>query len=347
MPEAGSDGDCPFVLCHGVCTDVFSDSTHCGVCDHDCQGTTCTGGLCLARGIAVGSGPVQLVVDSTYVYFTDTSGTVKRVPSGGGTTVNLASAIPSPFGVAVDATYVYFTSSGTFAAGFDDGAVFKVPISSDGGAPSSPIPLATGRPSPQNLIVDDTQVYWLEPGSAPTNGALLACPLSGCIANTPQVLADTLASPWALALDSTSVYVTASGGGQVLAVDKSTGTLRVIAGMEDQPEGIAVANGKVYWASTLAGAIRSAPTDGDGGIDFIAVTMGSPQAVAADAVHVYWSDTHPLMTFGPLEECSILGCTPATALRLIDLDAMAKNIAIDSLFVYWIDGTGQILRVAK
>jgi hypothetical protein len=347
-PDGSADGgDCPFVFCHGLCTDVESDSTNCGICGHDCAGTLCATGLCLARGIAVGTSPVDLVVDSTNVYFTDGDGTVKKVLAGGGTVGLLAVGVATPYGITVDASNVYFTSSGTFAAGFNDGAVLKVPISPDGGT-AIPTPIATNRPSPQAIVVDDTQVYWLEPGSMPTNGSILSCPLSGCPSNTPHVMVDTLALPYGLALDSTSLYVTASGGGEVYGVDKVTAKIRIIALSQNQPEGIAVANGQVYWATNLDGLIQSAPVGGSGGTTkFIATTMGSPQSVAADSTKVYWSDTHPVFTFGPLEECSVTGCPPAAPLKLVEMGETATNIAIDSTYVYWIDASGQILRVAK
>jgi hypothetical protein len=351
--EGDADSGCPFVLCHGLCTDVQSDSSNCGLCNHDCQGTSCSDGLCQARGIAAGTSPMELVVDTTHLYFTDVTGadgtgTVNEVLSGGGTVEVLATAIPKTNGVAVEATYVYLTSAGTVAAEFADGAVLKVPIAPDGGGSATPIPIATSRQMPQAVVVDGSNVYWLEPGSSPSsNGALLSCPLSGCPSNVPTVLVDILADPYGLAIDSTSLYVTCSGGGQVVGIDKATGTIRVLAMMQNQPEGVAVANGMVYWATTLDGLIQAVPVTGDAGTTFIATTMGSPQSVAADMINVYWSDTAPVGLFGPVDSCSVTGCPPATPVVLVGMDETATNIAIDSLFVYWIDGNGQILRVAK
>jgi hypothetical protein len=349
-PDGGDEGECPFVLCHGRCTDVQSDAKNCGICDHDCQGTSCAEGFCSAKGIAVGTSPAELVVDATHVYFTDVTdtdgiGSVNKVASEGGTVQVLAASIPDPFGIAVDANYVYFTSGGTVAGGFGDGAVLKVPINPDGGGSATPIPIATARSNPEALVIDSSSVYWIEPGT--TTGALLKCPLTGCPANVAVVLVDVLEAPYGLAIDSTSVYVTSSGGGEVDGIDKVTGAIRVIARMQNQPEGIAVANGMVYWTTNLDGLVQAAPVTGDGGTQFIATTMGAPQGVAADAVNVYWSDVAPILSFGPVESCAIAGCPPATALELVDKDETATNIAIDSLFVYWIDDNGQILRVAK
>jgi hypothetical protein len=77
--------------------------------------------------------------------------------------------------------------------------------------------------------------------------------------------------------------------------------------------------------------------------------MGAPQAVAADAVNVYWNDNSPdpITTLGPVDSCPVGGCPPSALVTLVGQDQTATDIAIDSLFVYWIATGGQILRVAK
>ena len=343
--DAGdTGGSCPFARCGGVCTDTFSDAKNCGGCGHDCQTTTCSASLCQAKGIAVGVKPVHLAVDTANVYFTDGAGTVNQVPSSGGTMTQLASS-PSPYGITYDASFVYFTSQGTPASGYTDGAVLKVPIGGgDGGAP---IALATGRPKPQAIAVDGLDVYWLEPG-ATTSGALLSCPLAGCPSNTPKVIYGMLALPYGLALDATNVYLTTSAGGQVLSFAKSTGASNILADSQDEPSGIAVIGGSVYWATTGGGLIQATPTAG-GTSSHVATTMGAPQAVAADAVNVYWSDNSPdpVTTLGPVDSCPVGGCPPSALVTLVGQDQTAADIAIDSLYVYWIATGGQILRVAK
>jgi hypothetical protein len=337
-------GSCAFVRCGGVCTDTISDAKNCGGCGHDCQGTTCSASLCQAKGIALGNKPVHLAVDTANVYFTDGDGTVNQVPSAGGTIIQLASS-PSPYGITYDASFVYFTSQGTPASGYTDGAVLKVPIG--GGDAGAAIPLATGRPKPQAIAVDGLDVYWLEPG-ATTTGALLSCPLAGCPSNVPNVVYGMLALPYGLALDSTNVYLTTSAGGQVLSFSKSTGASNILTDSQDEPAGITVSNGKVYWATTGGGLIQVIPATG-GASSHVATTMGAPQAVAADAVNVYWSDNSPdpVTTLGPVDSCAVSGCPPSALVTLVGEDQTAADIAIDSLFVYWIGTGGQILRVAK
>ena len=53
--------------------------------------------------------PAGIAVDATSVYWTNaTSGTVMKVPLGGGTPTTLASGQNGPIGIAVDATSVYW-----------------------------------------------------------------------------------------------------------------------------------------------------------------------------------------------------------------------------------------------
>jgi hypothetical protein len=359
VPTRDKDsGFCPFTDCDGSCIDTLSSTSSCGTCGHDCEGNLCASGLCLATGVAIGTTPVSLVVDSTNVYFTDAVGTVVQAPSGGGTAVTLASGVPGPFGIAVDPAFVYFTNQGAISGSGKDGSVLKVPIAQgspgDGGADSgpgdagAPTAIATGRKRPQAIAVTATDVYWVE-SSSTSNGEILTCPTAGCPKNEPTVVASALASPSGLAVDADGdVYVTTSAGGTVNRYTKSGSTwaVQVLADSLNEPTGIALVGGTVYWATTGTGAIESIPATG-GSPSILAATMGAPSAIAADAVNVYWSDSAPIMPFGPLNSCVVTGCPPTGPVLLVGISQTATDIAIDSLFVYWIATGGQILRVAK
>jgi sugar lactone lactonase YvrE len=94
-------------------------------------------------------------MDATSVYWTNSnegSGTVMKVPTGGGTPTTLASGQSYPNGIAVDATSVYWTNFG--------GTVMKVPTG--GGTPTT---LASGQGEPYSIAVDATFVYWTNYGS--------------------------------------------------------------------------------------------------------------------------------------------------------------------------------------
>jgi hypothetical protein len=85
----------------------------------------------------------------------------------------------------------------------------SVPI--DGGAAST---LATGR-SALLIAVDATSVYWARHGDSACQGTVVKVPVGGGILTT---LASGLASPYGVAVDGTSVYLTDLVDGNILKV---------------------------------------------------------------------------------------------------------------------------------
>ena len=92
--------------------------------------------------------PQAIAVDGASVYFNDyTSGTVSRVPLGGGAVAILASGQTVPDGIAVDARFVYWAD--------DANTVMAVPI---GGGQA--IALASGVPDTVGVALSRNCVYW-------------------------------------------------------------------------------------------------------------------------------------------------------------------------------------------
>jgi hypothetical protein len=120
--------------------------------------------------------PQNIVLDSTYVYWTNfVGGAVMRVAKTGGTPTTLASGQSLALGLAVDGTSVYWTSTAaggdpgpTGDAGPSSGRVMKAALS--GG---TPVTLASCQGSPMNVAVDSTSIYWTNSGS----GTLMKLPL--------------------------------------------------------------------------------------------------------------------------------------------------------------------------
>jgi hypothetical protein len=103
-----------------------------------------------------------IAVDASNVYWADPStGTVNRVPTGGGTPTTLANA--QPRGIALDAANVYWTD-GT-------GAIMKVSLG--GGSPTT---LATGQTNAFGIAVDSTSVYWTNQGVNSTGSVMKLTP---------------------------------------------------------------------------------------------------------------------------------------------------------------------------
>lgn len=153
----------------------------------------------------------MLSVDSTSVYWVNVEGPVMKVAVTGGTPLLLASKGSNTS--ALDSTSLYFADA-------FDGAIWKVGLA--GGTLS---PITDGRGPTNGIAVDSTSVYWTVQGTLGASGcnARVACGGSvmkvGLFGGTPVTLASS-PNPFALAVDSTSVYWTDTTQGTVMKAPK-------------------------------------------------------------------------------------------------------------------------------
>ena len=127
-------------------------------------------GVRTATRLAVGlTGPSGLALAGTFVYVTDQSGHVQRVPLAGGALEDVVDSAGQPFGIATDGLSLYWSVLG-------DGAIFKVPLPSSAPiaaplrATLSPAdaavlpdvvrPYVGDQPDPRFVAVSATDVYW-------------------------------------------------------------------------------------------------------------------------------------------------------------------------------------------
>src|SRR3990167_2261424 len=186
----------------------------------------------LASGL---SNPFKITVDSTSVYWTESSGgAVKKVSKNGGAVTTLASGLNWPLDIAIDSTNVYWTEG--YGRGTGNGTVKKVSI--NGGAVTT---LASGLTEPLGIAVDSTSVYWTE-ALNPT-GKVKKVSING---GTVTELAYDLNSPRFIAVDSNSTWVYwTEGSGAIKKVLTTEGGLTTLASLTD-PLGIAYFLGSVY-----------------------------------------------------------------------------------------------------
>jgi hypothetical protein len=143
--------------------------------------------------------PAYIAADESYVYWSDSSGTVFKVAQSGGDFVTLAQTT-EPQGIALDDTYVYFTDPSL-------GAVLRVPKS--GGMSET---IARAQDTPVQIAVDGDFVYWTDTSDLGP-GAVMRASKSGGTAATQLATGKSIAAsehrgPWALALDDKAIYWT-------------------------------------------------------------------------------------------------------------------------------------------
>jgi hypothetical protein len=181
------------------------------------------------------SGALAIVVDATYVYWTEGSGQINKCGlSGcnGGSPIALVTVntgIQGMSGLAVDGNYAYWS---------DEIGIVRCPLSGCGNVPvtflaefqaydvqtdgsnlywtdynqgflyscptkagcADPIILVSGLHHPNNLVIDSTYIYW-----ASEDNAILRCGLKGCN-NCPTIIASGQMAPAKLAIDDAHIY---------------------------------------------------------------------------------------------------------------------------------------------
>jgi hypothetical protein len=190
--------------------------------------------------------PLDVAVDSTYVYWAG-SVSIQKVPIAGGPKtvlakdLTLAGVFQQPC-VAVNASAVY-ASTAT--------AILSVPLI--GGSPTS---LAENQ-SPNAITADATNVYWtnLPTGqdAGPTEPSVMKVAATG---GTPVTLVTLTGSaiPAGIAVDATNVYWI-EGLGSVRKVPIAGGSPVTLAPAPELPGGIAVDATNVYWTDTSTGNV--------------------------------------------------------------------------------------------
>jgi hypothetical protein len=217
---------------------------------------------------------VDIAADDTQVFWVRCDGAVMSAPAGGGASTTLVAATNGdiPLAMALSSDRVFWLLSNNIQR------VSKTPGSAPG---PTVLALTTGAKS--QLAADENNVYWTDGSSTlfyRINADSVAIPghtLAG---------AQTL---WEgrIAVDSANVYWV-TGDTSVRSAPINGGNVTTIATDSpggDNPQGVAVGGGFVYWNGTSH--IQRAPVGG-GAATLIANSDGEVSDLAVGATNVYW-----------------------------------------------------------
>lgn len=233
--------------------------------------------------------------------------------------------------IAVDATHVYFADGECPPYGPCKGNVLRVPVGGGFVSTLATLPLDVNC---QGMAVDAENVYLTNIGSGDSTGTVLSVPIAGGVVHT---LASAQAAPWAIAIDSTSVYWTnaAPDAGAVVKIAIDGGSPHTLASNNISPQAIAVDTSSVYWTQwALYAPVLKVPVDG-GAISTLANNQCDPAGIAVRGSNVYWAQNcgiHPGGAGYPILSVSIDGgsSTPLTKDQIF-----AFAVAVDATHVYW------------
>jgi virginiamycin B lyase len=195
--------------------------------------------------------------------------------NGSGVNRSFIRGLSTPAALAVDNAHVYWTDGGSDIgrANLNGSGVDQTFIETEG--------------SPVGVAVDAAHVYWTSYG-----GDISRANLNG--SGVVETFVDITGFPDGIAVDGTHLYWAEFAGtigrtplanpnGPDKDPDFITGA--------DNPHGVAVRDGVLYWANHNPGTIGAYPLDGSASPDesFVTGAIG-PQGVAADSNHLYWAN---------------------------------------------------------
>ncbi len=325
-----------------------TDPKNCGVCGHDCQGGACQASVCQPVTLASGwRTPFDLALDSTSLYFTAGvgdadagAGAVVRCSQDGCATsmTVIAPHEDGPTRIAIDATRAYWTE-------FTTGEVHACPLT---GCDGPPTVIARGQPNAQGIAVDATSIYWDQ--NVDPSGAVLSCPLAGCPASGPAVLA-AVDGPGTLAVSGATLAFVANphGAVDVCPVGGCPSGVTTLAGggsSSYSPYFLVTYGDLVYWTDNeAAGGIYACALTGCGDTAAQIAPEVNPVGLAVDASGVYWStDTN----LGTIRHCPVSGCNGASPDTLAVAQGHPFAIKLSDTSVFWtVRDSGTVLKIAK
>jgi hypothetical protein len=248
------------------------------------------------------------------------------------TTLTYATLVTYPSTFAVDGRQVYWTSG--------SGTLYSCPAE---GCAAEPV-LVTLDPALRlrdTIFAQREYVYWS------SDVDLYRCPASGCGA-TPEVVAPSAGSD-ELVFDETRAFWLAESSIFSVASDGS-GPRQIVIGLAqgtelpgegappDQPQGLAVGGGYLYWATgkqvfrcPVANCSAAGPT-------LLATGDAAISALKIDSTAMYWLEADSI------HSCPLAGCEQSSVLtpaKLVHRLPESRRYAMDATDLYWLEASDE------
>jgi len=218
-------------------------------------------------GVTTNGAACGVAVDGTYLYWTDTGGSVGRVPLGGSPSEpNFVSLPMTPCQLSVDGADVYWTDTGSDTVGR---------ANLDGSSPTANFASSEGTPG--GVASDGVHVYWTDT----TDGTIGIVGVNGSGVN--QNFITGLASPKGITVDAGHIYW-AAGTSIGRANLAGTGVNKTFITGTSGACGVAVNGTHIYWTNQSGNAIGRANLSGTSpDQSFITDGVSAPCGIALDA----------------------------------------------------------------
>ncbi len=281
--------------------------------------------------------PFALALDDNNVYFTcAATGSVNRVPKLGGKVEVLASGRPHPHRIAVADGIIAWGDYGN-PPYFLDGAVVTLPVS--GGV--APTIVASKMRRIADIVWDAHELFFLENGTF-TDHYFADGELWRAHDGVVTALAQNLNFPTRVALDATTAFVAIDYGGTIASCARAGCALSAstFAFGFDQPFGVAVSEGSLFFTEAHGGRVLKTPTKG-GAITELEVSRGIPAEIVVDHSQMFWTEE----LTREVNRATTQGGTFDT---LSYVDQSPSAIAVDATSVFFADErSGVIVRLPR
>jgi len=262
-----------------------------------------------------------------------------RLGVGGSTTTppaTLADARPAPSGQAGASSGC---AAGSAVVHVPDASV-QTPLPTSSAAPARPVQIARAQSYPSAIVVDATNVFWVNRGFGPADGGIEgAIEKSNLDGSGVTRIAGGQYYSIDIAVDRDNAYWIDFGSssltsdGSVMRVSRDGGAIVPLATGLGAPMGIAASGTDVYWTESASGIVARVPSTGGTPVP-VASGQKEPLAITVDATSVYWT-TGSGNADGFVMKAPLGG---GDAVTLASGRGRPAAIAVDATNVYFADG---------